>query len=356
VQLTKKNIKNTGEDDWDTDPNFVNDVSEKDQRWGSKQGGGKAKEVVNMNELRTQVQDSNAQASKDAMAKKTNYAYGYGGKFGVQADRMDKSAHTAAVTSNDKDTSNTSYKPQGPLKDTKSAAKAFEDKAAAAKVEPPKPAPRANAPKWTPPPAAPKPAVTAPKPAITGPKPVAKTFSPPKPREPEPEPVVVVREPEPEPEPIPEPVVVVKVTEEWTEPAPAATEEWTESAPVEPVQAATDDWNNSAQPATDDWSNNAPAQPATDDWSEQPQEQLQEQPQEQLQEQPPQDSGQGGDQNSAVPTQCKAIYDFEAQDETELGFKVDDVITVLQAIDNEWWQGEIDGRVGIFPVSYIQPV
>lgn len=27
-----------GDDDWETDPDFVNDVSEEEQRWGSKAG------------------------------------------------------------------------------------------------------------------------------------------------------------------------------------------------------------------------------------------------------------------------------------------------------------------------------
>jgi cortactin len=37
-------LENTNDpDEWDTDPDFVNDISEKDQRWGSKaiQGSGR---------------------------------------------------------------------------------------------------------------------------------------------------------------------------------------------------------------------------------------------------------------------------------------------------------------------------
>lgn len=32
-----------GDDDWDTDPNFVNDVTEEEQRWGSRtiEGSGR---------------------------------------------------------------------------------------------------------------------------------------------------------------------------------------------------------------------------------------------------------------------------------------------------------------------------
>lgn len=32
----KLNIPDTADDDWETDPDFVNDVTEEEQRWGSK--------------------------------------------------------------------------------------------------------------------------------------------------------------------------------------------------------------------------------------------------------------------------------------------------------------------------------
>jgi len=67
----KKNIKNSGDDDWETDASYVNDISEKDQRWGSKEIGGKAKEVVNMNELRTKVKETDDKAARDELTKKT---------------------------------------------------------------------------------------------------------------------------------------------------------------------------------------------------------------------------------------------------------------------------------------------
>lgn len=72
-------------DEWDTDPDFVNDVSEKDQRWGSKaiQGSGR-QGAVDMNVIRTEI-------SKEDV-KKNTFSEGYGGKFGVQKDRVDKSA------------------------------------------------------------------------------------------------------------------------------------------------------------------------------------------------------------------------------------------------------------------------
>ncbi|EDL18250.1 cortactin, isoform CRA_d [Mus musculus] len=45
-----------GADDWETDPDFVNDVSEKEQRWGAKtvQGSGH-QEHINIHKLRENV-------------------------------------------------------------------------------------------------------------------------------------------------------------------------------------------------------------------------------------------------------------------------------------------------------------
>jgi len=51
---------------------------------------------------------------------------------------------------------------------------------------------------------------------------------------------------------------------------------------------------------------------------------------------------------------ARALYDFEAQDETELGFKEGDNIKVLNQIDDAWYEGEKDGKVGMFPVEYVE--
>lgn len=41
--LAKVTAEGNGDDDWETDPDFVNDVSEQEQRWGSKtiEGSGR---------------------------------------------------------------------------------------------------------------------------------------------------------------------------------------------------------------------------------------------------------------------------------------------------------------------------
>jgi hypothetical protein len=49
-----------------------------------------------------------------------------------------------------------------------------------------------------------------------------------------------------------------------------------------------------------------------------------------------------------------AIFDHEAEEHDELGFSVGDVIEVLDSSDEGWWKGTIAGRVGIFPVNYVE--
>ncbi|XP_053200836.1 growth factor receptor-bound protein 2-like [Panonychus citri] len=51
----------------------------------------------------------------------------------------------------------------------------------------------------------------------------------------------------------------------------------------------------------------------------------------------------------------QAMYDFTPQENGELGFKRGDVITVTDNSDQNWWEGEIEGRKGYFPATYVEP-
>ncbi|XP_072526764.1 sorbin and SH3 domain-containing protein 2 isoform X3 [Salminus brasiliensis] len=78
-------------------------------------------------------------------------------------------------------------------------------------------------------------------------------------------------------------------------------------------------------------------------------------------------SDQGSDAGSLTPQNrrptpdrerqsARAIYDFKAQTSKELSFKKGDAINIIRQIDSNWYEGEHRGRVGIFPISYVEKV
>uniref|UniRef100_A0A8C1GKP1 Cortactin n=1 Tax=Cyprinus carpio TaxID=7962 RepID=A0A8C1GKP1_CYPCA len=82
-----------GGDDWETDPDFENDVSEKEQRWGAKTVAGSGhQEHINIHKLRERVSSEHSELKQKELEHMPRASHGYGGKFGLQQDRMDKSA------------------------------------------------------------------------------------------------------------------------------------------------------------------------------------------------------------------------------------------------------------------------
>ncbi|XP_037337557.1 drebrin-like b isoform X3 [Pungitius pungitius] len=54
-------------------------------------------------------------------------------------------------------------------------------------------------------------------------------------------------------------------------------------------------------------------------------------------------------------TCARALYDYQAADDTEISFDPDDTITGIEMIDEGWWRGySPDGHFGMFPANYVE--
>ncbi|XP_050664255.1 sorbin and SH3 domain-containing protein 1 isoform X10 [Leptidea sinapis] len=51
---------------------------------------------------------------------------------------------------------------------------------------------------------------------------------------------------------------------------------------------------------------------------------------------------------------ARALYTFNGQTSRELSFKKGELIHVRRQIDNNWYEGEIHGKVGLFPYNYVE--
>jgi len=52
--------------------------------------------------------------------------------------------------------------------------------------------------------------------------------------------------------------------------------------------------------------------------------------------------------------QCRAVYDFNAEAPTELSFRRGDIITIRKQVNQDWIEGDLNGKIGLLPVNYVE--
>lgn len=65
-----------------------------------------------------------------------------------------------------------------------------------------------------------------------------------------------------------------------------------------------------------------------------------------------------GQEVSAERQMCvRALYDYQAEDESEISFEPGDIIKDVETVDKAWWRGwSKDGRQGLFPANYVETI
>lgn len=51
---------------------------------------------------------------------------------------------------------------------------------------------------------------------------------------------------------------------------------------------------------------------------------------------------------------AEALYDFDAENNSELSFREGDIIRLTSQVDENWYEGTIRGQTGYFPISYVK--
>ncbi|XP_050041946.1 dynamin-binding protein-like [Dermacentor andersoni] len=57
--------------------------------------------------------------------------------------------------------------------------------------------------------------------------------------------------------------------------------------------------------------------------------------------------------NSGLAPYARSKFSFEAQYPNELSFQEGELVTLIRHVDDEWTEGELNGRVGLFPTEYV---
>lgn len=68
----------------------------------------------------------------------------------------------------------------------------------------------------------------------------------------------------------------------------------------------------------------------------------------------PQGTKNGPQVTKGGPGTCTVLYAYKHQRKDELDLSEGQVIRVIEKLSDDWWRGEVEGRIGLFPTNYVE--
>ncbi|CAO3589358.1 unnamed protein product [Absidia cylindrospora] len=126
------------------------------------------------------------------------------------------------------------------------------------------------------------------------------------------------------------------------------------STPV-PVSAYNNNAHNSNGITNNNYNASHYAAGGPPSYSPSPQIQQQPQPHFRRPPPPPPASRKPAPPRTATPT-ARAVYSFAGEQDGDLSFKENDIITIVQKSDSQddWWTGKVGSKQGVFPANFVQ--
>uniref|UniRef100_A0A182FAY5 SH3 domain-containing protein n=2 Tax=Anopheles albimanus TaxID=7167 RepID=A0A182FAY5_ANOAL len=62
------------------------------------------------------------------------------------------------------------------------------------------------------------------------------------------------------------------------------------------------------------------------------------------------------DKNAAINRRCRVIFSYRENKPDELTLAEGDVIEFYEAVEEGWWRGKLNGRVGVFPSNFVEMI
>lgn len=56
---------------------------------------------------------------------------------------------------------------------------------------------------------------------------------------------------------------------------------------------------------------------------------------------------------ASVVAQARGLYSYQATNESELSFQVNDILNITEQDESGWWFAELNGRSGFIPSNYV---